>query len=299
MISRRRFMVTLGAASLLRSVSSTADAASVRADELLIATYNLRYAGDEPPNSWPQRRPALKGLLDLYRPDIIGTQEGLYLQIKDIAADQPVYDWIGLGRDGGSHGEFMAIFYRRDRFDPLEYDHFWLSDRPEVIASSTWGNGVRRMVTWARFRDRTTGREFYFWNTHLDHEVQLAREKSAELIRQRIGMLPSATPLFLVGDFNSVAGDNRAYEILTQDAGLTDTWFAARERRNGDVNSFTGFGPLLHEGKRIDWILARGAMDVRATEAVTFRKGETWPSDHLPIMAWLTLRDPPGATTRS
>jgi endonuclease/exonuclease/phosphatase family metal-dependent hydrolase len=299
MISRRRFMALLAAAPALRSATRTADAAGVPATELLIATYNLRYAGDEPPNAWPLRRPALKALLDLYRPDIIGTQEGLYPQIKDISADQPAYDWIGLGRDGGSHGEFMAIFYRRDRFDPLEYDHFWLSDTPEVIASSTWGNGVRRMVTWARFRDRTTGREFYFWNTHLDHEVQLAREKSAELIRQRIGMLPAGTTLFLVGDFNSVARDNRAYEILTQDAGLTDTWFAARERRNEDANSFTGFGPLRREGKRIDWILARGAMDVRATEAVTFRQGERWPSDHLPIMAWLTLRDSSGTTSRS
>jgi endonuclease/exonuclease/phosphatase family metal-dependent hydrolase len=293
MISRRRFMAAVTAASLLRSVTSMADATGASAGELLIATYNLRYAGDEPPNAWPQRRPMLKTLLDLYRPDLIGTQEGLYPQIKDIAADQPAYDWIGLGRDGGSRGEFMAIFYRRDRFEPLEYDHFWLSDTPEVIGSSTWGNGVRRMVTWARFRDRTTGREFYFWNTHLDHEVQLAREKSAELIRQRIGVLPSGAPLFLVGDFNSVARENRAYEILTQEAGLTDTWYAARERRNEDANSFTGFGPLRREGRRIDWILARGAMDVRATEAVTFQQGGRWPSDHLPVMAWVTLRDLP------
>ena len=131
---------------------------------------------------------ASAGAAGSLRPDLIGTQEGLYPQIKDIAADQPAYDWIGLGRDGGSRGEFMAIFYRRDRFEPLEYEHFWLSDTPDVIASSTWGNGVRRMVTWAKFRDRTTGREFYFWNTHLDHEVQFAREKSAELIRQRIGL---------------------------------------------------------------------------------------------------------------
>ncbi|MBS1145789.1 MAG: Endonuclease/exonuclease/phosphatase, partial [Proteobacteria bacterium] len=184
--------------------------------------------------------------------------------------------------------------YRRDRFEPLEYDHFWLSDTPEVIASSTWGNGVQRMVSWVRFRDRVTGRAFYFWNTHLDHEVQAAREKSAELIRQRIGRLPTDSPLFLVGDFNSIAAANRTYDILTKEAGLTDTWSAARERRNEDANSFTGFGPLRHEGERIDWILARGAMDVRATEVVTFRHGDQWPSDHLPVVAWITLQPAPG-----
>ncbi len=292
MISRRRFMSALTAASMLRSGTGSADAVSVRAGELLIATYNLRYAGDAPPNAWPQRRPLLQALWSHHRPDVIGTQEGLYTQIKDLATDQPDYDWIGLGRDGGSRGEFMAIFYRRDRLLPLEYEHFWLSDTPEVVASSSWGNDVRRMVTWVKFRDQATGREFYFWNTHLDHAVQFAREKSAELIRQRIGLLPSGVPLFLVGDFNAVARDNRAYEILTQDAGLTDTWYAARERRNEDANSFTGFGPLQREGKRIDWILARGAMDVHATEAVTFQQGGHWPSDHLPIMVRVTLRDP-------
>jgi endonuclease/exonuclease/phosphatase family metal-dependent hydrolase len=294
MVSRRVFLGALAAACVSPFPANAADVARASAPELLIATYNLRFASDEGPNAWPDRRPVVKALLDRYRPDLIGTQEGLYGQLQDIAADQPAYDWIGLGRDGGSRGEFMAIFYRRDRFEPLEFDHFWLSDTPEVIASSTWGNEVRRMASWVRFRDRTTGHTFYFWNTHLDHEVQPAREKSADLIRRRIGKLRADVPLFLVGDFNAVAGQNRAYDILTKDAGLTDTWSAARQRRNEDVDSFTGFGPLRREGERIDWILARGAMDVRATEVVTFRQGEQWPSDHLPVLAWITLQQAPG-----
>jgi endonuclease/exonuclease/phosphatase family metal-dependent hydrolase len=294
MISRRLFLDLLTATFVLPSLASAADTARASASELVVATYNLRFASSEAPNAWPDRRPVVKALLDRYQPDLIGTQEGLYQQLNDIAADQPAYDWIGLGRDGGSRGEFMAIFYRRDRFEPLEYDHFWLSDTPEVIASSTWGNDVRRMVSWVHFRDRTTGRTFYFWNTHLDHEVQPAREKSAELIRQRIARLPAGVPLFLVGDFNSIAMKDRAYDILTSEAGLTDTWSAARERRNEDANSFTGFGPLLREGERIDWILARGTMDVRATEVVTFRQGDQWPSDHLPVVAWITLQQAPG-----
>ena len=289
MISRRLFVAALAATTWRPKALDAAQPAAAGDGELVIATYNLRYAGDLSPNAWPERRPRVKALLDRYQPDLLGTQEGLYQQLREIAADQPAYDWIGLGRDGGSRGEFMAIFYRRDRLEPLEYDHFWLSDTPEVVASSTWGNGVRRMVTWARFRDRITGREFYFWNTHLDHEVQLAREKAAELIRRRIAALPADIPLFLVGDFNAVATANRAYDILAKESGLTDTWFAARERRNEDANSFTGFGPLRHEGQRIDWILARGAMEVRATEAVTFKPGDQWPSDHLPIVAWVRL----------
>src|SRR5688572_1421312 len=95
------------------------------AASLCVMTFNLRYASDRPPNAWPQRRPVMKECIASVKPDLIGTQEGVYPQLKELSSDLPAYAWIGLGRDGGSRGEFMAIFYRRDRFEPLEFDHFW------------------------------------------------------------------------------------------------------------------------------------------------------------------------------
>ena len=83
----------------------------------------------------------------------------------------------------------MAIFYRPIRFEPLEFDHFWLSDTPATIGSRSWGNNIPRMVTWVRFLDRLTEREFYFINTHFDHESQPAREQSAELLLERLAEL--------------------------------------------------------------------------------------------------------------
>src|SRR4051812_26401680 len=154
---------------------------------LTIMTFNLRFASDKAPNAWPQRRPVMKECIRSVNPDLFGTQEGLYAQLKDIETDLAGdYTWLGLGRDGGSRGEFMAVFYRKDRFEPIEYDHFWLSAPPAVVGPTTWGNTNRRMVTWARFLDRQTKKQFYFWNTHLDHQIQEAREKAASLIRKRI-----------------------------------------------------------------------------------------------------------------
>ena len=293
MTSRRTFLGALSAASLsatLAPLATSAAPARVGDGELLLMTYNLRYASTTKPNAWPDRRPIVKSLLDEYAPDIVGTQEGVFAQLKDVAADQRNYDWIGLGRDGGSRGEFMAIFYRRERFDVLEFDHFWLSDTPEVMGSSTWGNSNRRMVTWARFQDRRDGREFYFLNTHLDHQIQPAREKAATLILARIAKLKPELPLFLVGDFNAVARENKAYDLLVTEGGLTDTWFAAKKRLNEDANSFNNFAPLVRDGKRIDWILGRGAMDVRQSEVVTVQRGDQWPSDHCPVAAWVSLK---------
>lgn len=293
MNSRRQFLGRLAVASAAAGLFVTPTLAApvkASADELLVMTYNLRYASNQKPNAWPDRRPIVKALLDEYAPDVMGTQEGVYHQLRDIAADQPAYDWIGTGRDGGSRGEFMAIFYRKERFEPLEFDHFWLSDTPEVIGSTTWGNTNRRMVTWVRFKDRQTGREFLFWNTHLDHQIQAAREKAAVLIRERLARAKAELPLFLVGDFNAYATQNPAYDLLVKEGGLTDTWFAAQERHNEDANSFNNFEPLRREGKRIDWILARGPVSTRTTEIVLFKQGEHWPSDHFPVGAWVTLK---------
>lgn len=255
---------------------------------LTVMTYNLRYASPKPPNSWPERRPAAKAMLEKLAPDLIGTQEGLYAQLKDLGADLPGFEQIGLGREGGSRGEFMAIFYRAERFEPVEYDHFWLSDTPEVIGSATWGNNVKRMVTWVRFRDRQSSQEFYFVNTHFDHESQNAREKSAELLLERIKKLKSDLPLIVVGDFNAVAGANKAYDTLVGDGYLSDTWTAAKEPGKA-IGTFHNYRGPREGGGRIDWILTRGPITTLSSEVVTFELDGQYPSDHFPVIAKLRL----------
>src|SRR5215469_16756214 len=71
---------------------------------LKVMTFNLRYASNKPPNAWQARRLVAASLIDEVKPDLIGTQEGLWQQVKDLETDLPDYAWIGLGRDGGSRG---------------------------------------------------------------------------------------------------------------------------------------------------------------------------------------------------
>jgi endonuclease/exonuclease/phosphatase family metal-dependent hydrolase len=256
---------------------------------LRVMSYNLRFASDTPPNAWPARRPLMRELIQQDAPDVIGTQEGVYRQLKDLATDLPEFDWIGLGRDGGSRGEFMAVFYRKARLEPLEFDHYWLSDTPEVMGSKTWGPRLARMVTWVKFRDRQTGTEFFFINTHFDHQVQAAREKSSELIRQRVAAMETKLPVLLVGDFNAAAGNNKAFDILTRDGFFTDTWITAKERKGEGIATFNGFKAIQPGGPRIDWILARGDVRVDRAEILTFQRDGQFPSDHFPIVATVRL----------
>jgi len=284
----RLIMVTVVLAGSATAAPSPDSA--LPAGTLVVMTYNLRYASDRPPHAWPDRRPAMVQRLREVAPDVIGTQEGVYGQLKDLANDLPEYRWIGLGREGGSRGEFMAIYYRRDRLEPMEYDHYWLSDTPDVIGSITWGHTYRRMVTWVRFLDRSTGKVFILLNTHFDHEVQPAREKAAALIRSRIALWDPRVPVIVTGDFNIAAGSNPVYDTLTKDGALQDTWQSAK-RRTGDVslNTFTGYEPVKRNSERIDWILAGAGVQTDRVEIMDWAGDAEQPSDHLPVVAWVRL----------
>lgn len=274
--------------SLLHRAPSAAQETPGQSASMCVMTFNLRFASDRPPNAWGERRPVMKELIEKVDPDVFGTQEGLYRQVKDLEKDLPAYEWIGLGREGGSRGEFMAVYYKRERFEPVEFDHFWLSDTPEVIGSTTWGNRNRRMVTWVRFEDRKSKQQFYFFNTHFDHETPPAREKSAELIVKRIEALKTELPVILVGDFNAPAKGSKPYEIITS-AGFADAYTGAKERRGASVGTFHNYGGAREGGARIDWILARGEVSVEAAETVTYSRDNQFPSDHFPVAAWVKV----------
>ncbi|GLZ10823.1 endonuclease [Actinomadura sp. NBRC 104425] len=275
--------LVFGAVAVAASAPASAGDARLR-----VMTYNIRLDADAPPRDWASRLPLMKQVLRRQRPDLLGVQEATWPQMRDLDAALPGHDWIGMGRQGGTRDEFSAIFYRKDRFEVLDFDHFWLSDTPLVIGSATWGNTITRMVTWAKFRDRRTGRVFYHVNTHFDHQSQNARVKSAELVLQRVRGFEAGVPVVLTGDFNVAAGKSDPYTILTGDDAFADTWETA-ERRGPAYNTFGGWKPPVPGGDRIDWILSRGKVRTLWTEIDTYEKNGQYPSDHYPVVAHLIV----------
>lgn len=271
--------------SILDGIAGPAAAA-----DLEVMTFNLRYASTSTPNSWAQRRPVMRAMLANEQPDLIGTQEGLAAQLRDIEADLGArYDFIGQGREGGTRGEYMAVFYDNTRLAPQAYQHFWLSDTPEVVGSNTWGGGSIRMVTWVRFLDLVTGKRFYAVNTHLDNASEYARQRAAQLIRARLAALEPALPIVLTGDFNTAAGSGSyVYNLLVDQAGYRDTWTGAAVRGTA-YGTFHNYGGLTPGGARIDWILTTPGVTSLASAMNTYRSGGQYPSDHLPVQARLRL----------
>ncbi|BEL08457.1 endonuclease/exonuclease/phosphatase family protein [Actinoplanes sichuanensis] len=256
--------------------------------DLDVMSFNLRYASLDRPNSWAERRPVTRALLTAERPDLIGTQEGLAIQLRDIESDLGAdYDRIGVGRDPGGLSEHMEIFYNRTRLHLLRYSHFWLSETPDVPGSTSWNSHRVRMVTWALFEDRQTGGRFYAVNTHLDNVSEPARRHSAELIMNRLAAF-APVPIVLTGDFNSPAGpDSEVYRLLTVSAALHDTWDTPR--RGPAWGTIHNYDPLIPDGERDDWILTTPDVSAQAALMNPYQVAGQFPSDHLPIQARLRL----------
>lgn len=257
--------------------SSVAAAAPLR-----VMTFNVRVPVDTNMNAWVNRRDLLVQVIKAQHPDVLGTQELTEEQGKYIAAHLPGYAWFGQGRDGGTQGEHMGVFYRTERLQLLRSGDFWLSDTPDVPGSKSWGQPYPRMVTWARFRLRHGGGTFDYFNTHFPYRSEdvRARMLSAEEILQRIGKLPPSARVILAGDFNA-GPDSPVYAKLT--GSLHDAWAVATSRA-GPAKTFHNF--TGNPDRRIDWILTRG-FKTRVVRAITTHDGARYPSDHFPVVAEL------------
>ncbi len=258
-----------------------------------VMSFNVRYGtaadGD---NHWDLRHDLVVETIRVFDPDLLGLQEVLKFQGEYLQEKFPEYEFVGRGRDRDpDSGEFSAIMFRRDRFELVDSGHFWLSETPEEPGSQGWDAVLPRMVSWARLRNRAnSGTEILFANTHFDHKGREARDKSAQLIRQRL-IDGQATPLILSGDFNT-AIDSPPYQTLIGDPDdekrtMTDTFrviFAGSENE-GTSNHWAA----KRDGSRIDWILHSPEF-VTVNAAINYHNllGR-YPSDHYPVQAVLRL----------
>ena len=289
--------MTLLRLALLLLLACTAAAQTAQPEPLTVMTFNIRYGtANDGENAWPARRAMLFDVIREQDADLVGLQEALDAQITEIVAAAPIYAVVGVGRDDGrTKGEFTAILFRKDRLRVADAGTFWFSDTPTVAGSTSWGNTITRICTWARFIDRD-GQAFWHFNVHLDHQSQPSRERSAELLKRRVDERWAGTePVIVTGDFN-VGETNAALVRLTggfpsagPPAPFVDT-FRVRHPDERDVGTFTGFKFGAVTGPKIDYVLAQPGTDVLSAAIVRSSRDNRYPSDHFPVVARLRLR---------
>jgi len=252
------------------------------ADDLKVISFNIRYNSwydRESPNRWELRRDAVVRMVREEQPAALGLQEALIDQLQYLDSCLPQYRRVGVGRDDGMEaGEFMAIYYDTLRLELLSDSTRWLSLTPEV-PSKYEGAGCFRTVTVARFRDRQSGKEFAYLNTHLDHVSEDARVRGAQVIGDIVANRLGELPAIVGGDMNCKA-DSSEYSPFGffRRAGLQD----ARTLTDSTSHAITYNAFGQNDGAVIDHFLVR---DIKVLRFRTLNSdyGVPYISDHYPI----------------
>ena len=244
-----------------------------------LATYNIRCPGDKGDNAWTSRAERVRGLIREHGFELIGLQEATAKQIDDLLTEGWAY--TGVGRDDGKlKGEAACIFYRKDRFDLRGSGTFWLSETPEVPGSKSWNTSCTRVCTWAKLSDRKTGREFVWFNTHLDHMSAKARENGMALILARMMKIGQGRPVFLTGDLNAAP---ESEPVRLAERVLRDSVALSKAPHAGPAKTFNGFKFGQEPTGPIDYIFVSGGIRVLTHATLDDAQDKLYPSDHFPV----------------
>jgi len=252
-----------------------------------VMSYNIRMNTQaDGENAWPLRKDKVIGLFSFYQPDLFGIQEGLPEQVADLVAGLPDFDHIGVGRDDGrSSGEHMCIFYRKSRFQKLDYGTFWFNeatDKPGI----GWDAACNRTCTWVRLKDLDTKKVFYYFNTHLDHRGQVARRESANLLLKKMKEINHENlPFILTGDFNAVK-ENEPIRIILKE--LKDSRTICKTTPYGPDGTSGGF-EIKPFTRIIDYVFVNDKANVLRHAILTDSNGKYFHSDHLAVFAEILL----------
>lgn len=293
---RRSFIRQLGLAAALPWLGRVALAAPARpaktATHKLISC-NVRVDVPEDSNTgdgWAQRKDFCAEVMRTQKADLIGLQEVQEVHFKDLKKRLPDYDSYALLNGKGGFHPNCAILFLRARYEMISAGGFWLSETPHVAGSKSWDSKNARLVNWVHLHERGSGKQFRFWNTHLDHIGHEAREQGAVLIVQASAVLGADFPQLLSGDMNASVTHPAIKQLVN--GGWWDTYAAVHGPTDpgGTYHGFKGAKypvnkPNGEPHQKIDWIFARGSVKPRAAAIIRDGRNDHYPSDHYFISA--------------
>jgi endonuclease/exonuclease/phosphatase family metal-dependent hydrolase len=251
---------------------------SLHAQDIKIMSYNMQ----QPYNTnWDGRVANVASIINSHQPDILGTQE-LHAYMRDqVLGRAPGYVSYGRSRECDNTGEASFIFYKSAKYDIdlANSGTFWFKDDYWVCGRG-YDPSYNRICTYARLRDKATGKYFYVYNSHFPMtSMPEARKKSAALLCQMAINRAIKDPVIYTGDFNSWESEGNPIEYIKNGTSLKmrDTWRDVYPTGNVE----TGFGT------RLDFIF----LENRSSHSTlsTYVVKSPVASDHLPIVATVRI----------
>ena len=268
---------------------------------LNVGTYNIRCpsSGDTGERDWNMRKEAVAKTISTYAYDVVGLNECHGATIIGYLEEQLFVKYSDLKNPGTTGENFNPILFLTSKFDLLDSGVFYLAtdlSKPLIC----WDNSANnpRFTVWAKLRVKATGEIFYFFETHLDHQGNDARNEQARINMDQVRRLTGNYPVVLAGDHNSSKVRIPFYNLMS--SYMLDSRTAAATTvgiENGDgtmpkhkVDGRDFWDPDYHKSSRLDFIWVRGAeVNVYKTINDTFGRKQT-PSDHFAIQSTITLQ---------
>lgn len=241
-------------------------------------TFNIRcdYEQDGIQN-FCHRKNIIEKKIKKEQPDIICFQEVLphvALWLKETFTD---YYVVGCGRDKEYRDEQAAVAYKKDCYNLMEMQTFWLSPTPDIPGSRYENQSeCPRTCTVVTLEEIYANQVVRICNTHLDHIGSEARKLGLEQILSTLDSMKSfgTPPIILTGDFNAFPSDEEM-KVINQRKDFIDV----TEMLSG---TFHDYG-TLENTEKIDYIFAQ--MPLIGKNAVLWRDCENgiYLSDHYPV----------------
>lgn len=273
---------------LAMAMIGTADAQQIN-----VMSLNIRLnTPSDSLNAWPYRKDKLASQVLFHEVHLLGVQEALHNQMVDLEERLPRFKYVGVGReDGKEKGEYSAIFYDTSKLQVLSTETSWLSQTPDVPGSKSWDAAITRIVTWAKFREKKSGKIFFAFNTHFDHIGKVARRESAHIILRTVKEIAGNVPAVITGDFNAVPTDEPIQVITNKNDALhlVNAIEKTLTPHYGPTGTFTGFRQKEVNDQPIDYIFLKGKWKVLKHATLSQSWDGRFASDHFAVLATIGL----------
>ena len=225
-------------------------------------------------------------------PDVICVQEWTGAHMIHVQPElEEVYEVLTFERD---LSECAAICYKRDRFELVDTEHFWLSETKEEY-SAGWDAVYPRIYSAAILRDKKNGKVFRAGTTHIDI-AEIAQVEQRNIVVQHTAN--SSEPALICGDFNFNT-ISKLYPYCTEyldDCRLLAPNAVTTASYNGydyDKTILDKDGNVIDgKGTPIDHIFVkRGAFTVHSYDVLNYLIEGKFSSDHFPLVVELKIND--------